>query len=318
MSAPVWIVGVDGGGTRGRAWLAPREHDPDAPPAGSAECELPCNPYAVGPAAAADAILSVIERARVGAGAPADALSGAYVCVGVAGVERPEERAPLLEALVAAGLRADRLTLLGDPWVALEGALPSERLEAGARVLLVAGTGSVAVGLRDDGRRVRVGGWGSRVGDEGSGAWLGIEAVRATLRALDGRDPAGPLAAAVQERWGTGVEALVGRARAATPADFARLAPLTLDTAGDDPAAAALQARAVAALAELVVTAARGCDQAPAGLAFAGGIATTLEGQIAATLPGALASQLRRAAGPPVAGAWRLARLASDDAAQGA
>jgi len=316
-SGPGWVVGVDGGGTRGRAWMAPADHDPAAAPAGAAERDEPCNAYAVGVERAAAAILGVIDDARRAAGAPPDALADAYVCIGVAGVDRAHEREPLHAALLAGGLRPDRLDLLSDPWVALEGALPAEVVGHGARLLLVAGTGSAAVAITAEGRRVRVGGWGARVGDEGSGAWLGIEAVRATLHALDGRDPPGELSAAVQAAWGAGAEALVGRARTATPADFAALAPLVLQTE-DDAIAAALRARAVASLCRLITTAAAGgvlretreIEDAPApvGLALAGGVAAALAGDLRTSLPPALAAAMRAPVGPPVAGAWRLAR----------
>ena len=302
-----WLVGVDGGGTRGRAWVAAADHDPLQAPPGRAERDVACNPYAVGVERAAAAILAVIDAAWRAAGAPAGGLPGAYVTVGLAGVESAGEREPLLRALHAGGLAPDRLELQSDPRVALEGALPAELVGPGTRVLLVSGTGSVAVAACQDGRRTRAGGWGSRVGDEGSGAWLGIEAVRATLRALDGRDPAGSLARAVQAAWGDGSEALVGRARDATPAAFAALAPLVLRTE-DDPIAAALRGRAVAYLAELISTVAAGCASDPAGLALAGGVATALEEEIRTLLPGPLAMALRPPVGPPVAGAWRLAR----------
>lgn len=306
--AAPWAVGVDGGGTRGRAWAAPVDADPRAVPPGSAEIDEACNPYAVGAEAAAAAIARVVRDAWERAGAPAEALAEAFVTVGVAGVERPAEREPLRAALVRAGLHDDRLDLQGDPWVALEGALPSEACGPGTRVLLVAGTGSVAVAVCDDGRRVRVGGWGSRVGDEGSGAWLGIEAVRGALRALDGRDPEGPLERAVRATWGASPDDLVGRSRTAPPASFAALAPLVLRYADDDPRAAALRAHAVAALAELVTTAATACEGVPVALALAGGVAGALADDLRSVLPTALGEALRPAVGPPVAGAWRLAR----------
>lgn len=304
---PAWIVGVDGGGTRGRAWAATAAHDPSGPPAGAAERDEACNPYGVGPERAAAAILAVVDDAWRLAGGPPGGLAHAYVTVGVAGVERAQERDPLLAALHSGGLAPERLELLGDPWVALEGALPAEVVGPGGRVLLVGGTGSAAVGIGRDGRRARVGGWGSRVGDEGSGAWLGIEAVRATLRAIDGRDPDGPLARAVQAAWGEGAEALVGRARHAAPAEFAALAP-TVIALEDDPVAGALRARAVAALAELIATAARGCGDAPVAVSWTGGVAGALVDDLRDALDPALAAALRPAAGPPVAGAWRLAR----------
>lgn len=308
----VWVVGVDGGGSRGRAWVAPADHDPIRPPAGAAERDEACNPYGVGVERAAAAILAVIDEAWRAAEAPAGELALAHVCVGVAGVETSQEREPLIASLVAGGLTRARVTLVGDPWVALEGALPADLVGQGGRVLLVSGTGCVAVALCDDGRRRRAGGWGSRVGDEGSGAWLGIEAVRATLRALDGRDPPGPLTASVQAAWGATPEALVGRARDATPADFATLAPLVMHAAdapdGADPVAAALRSRAAAYLAELIVTAAAGCERDPVAVALAGGVAKALEADLGSLLPAPLAAALRAPAGPPVAGAWRLAR----------
>ena len=164
-------------------------------------------------------MIAAVAAACADAGYPEDAWRGAWVCAGLAGVDRPDDGAAMRAALVALGVHGDRIQVIADPWVALEGALPAAEAADGPRVLLVAGTGSVAVGI-DGARRVRVGGWGARVGDEGSGAWLGMEAVRATLQALDGRTEPGPLAAAVQEAWGRGPEALVGRAKEASSGAF--------------------------------------------------------------------------------------------------
>ncbi len=55
-------------------------------------------------------------------------------------------------------------------------------------IAVIAGTGSVAWGIDSSGRERRSGGWGYLLGDEGSGYWLGREAVRTVLRA-DQRDP---------------------------------------------------------------------------------------------------------------------------------
>jgi glucosamine kinase len=298
-----WAVGVDGGGSRGRAWAAPVSHPLDEAPIGRAVAERSCNPYAVGAEAAAEAVLAVIDAAWANAGQPHAALAEAFVTVGIAGVDRPAESAALTDALVAGGLAPERLEVVGDPWIALEGALPTHG--DGLRLLLVAGTGSVAVAA-DGASRRRAGGWGSRVGDEGSGAWLGIEAVRATLRALDGRDPPGPLADAVEAAWGAGVDALVGRSKGAAPADFAALAPLVLEHARRDPAAGALLARGVHHLVELVMAAAAGRE--PAAIAWAGGLATALAPQLEAALPPAFRAAVRTPMGPPVAGAWAMAR----------
>jgi glucosamine kinase len=253
-------------------------------------------------------VLEAIRSAWHDAGRDSDALADAWVCAGLAGVDRPGDHAAMHAALVARGLHAERLELVADPWIALEGALPDPADDP--RVLLVAGTGSVAVGTMG-GRWLRVGGWGSRVGDEGAGAWLGIEAVRAALAALDGRREEGPLAAAVQAAWGHGPAALVGRARDATSAEFAALAPAVLDLADDDDAAAALRTRAVAHLAELITTAAARLGTPPRAWSYVGGIARALADDVAGALPPDLRAAWRPAAGPPESGAWARARRAA-------
>jgi N-acetylglucosamine kinase-like BadF-type ATPase len=56
-------------------------------------------------------------------------------------------------------------------------------------VALIAGTGSVAYGGTQEGDRARAGGWGYLLSDEGSAFWIGLQGVRAALRAFDGRGP---------------------------------------------------------------------------------------------------------------------------------
>jgi glucosamine kinase len=54
-------------------------------------------------------------------------------------------------------------------------------------VTVDAGTGSLARGWARDGRVASVGGWGGTLGDEGSGYWISLQAMRAVLQAQDGR-----------------------------------------------------------------------------------------------------------------------------------
>jgi N-acetylglucosamine kinase-like BadF-type ATPase len=56
-------------------------------------------------------------------------------------------------------------------------------------IALIAGTGSFAYGIDALGREHRCGGWGSLLGDEGSGYWLAIEGLRAAVHGADGRGP---------------------------------------------------------------------------------------------------------------------------------
>jgi N-acetylglucosamine kinase-like BadF-type ATPase len=56
-----------------------------------------------------------------------------------------------------------------------------------AGILLIAGTGSIVFAHDGNNRIVRSGGWGHRVGDEGSGYWIGKQAIRSVLKMQDGR-----------------------------------------------------------------------------------------------------------------------------------
>ncbi|WP_289356181.1 BadF/BadG/BcrA/BcrD ATPase family protein [Paenibacillus sp. S-12] len=80
-------------------------------------------------------------------------------------------------------LEADHVIVENDGYAALLGATGGE-----PGVLVIAGTGSIIFGVNDDGQTARAGGWGHRVGDEGSGYWIGKEAIRTILKSYDGRE----------------------------------------------------------------------------------------------------------------------------------
>jgi glucosamine kinase len=100
-------------------------------------------------------------------------------CGGFAGAGRPAGIAfyrGCLESL----LPETRVLVETDAFITYVGAIG---IQPG--VLLIAGTGSIALARRNDGTMIRVGGWGSVFGDEGSGYWVGREAISAALRAHD-------------------------------------------------------------------------------------------------------------------------------------
>jgi N-acetylglucosamine kinase-like BadF-type ATPase len=66
----------------------------------------------------------------------------------------------------------------------------------------VCGTGSIAWGRNAAGEIARAGGWGWHLADEGSGFWIGEQAMRAVMRAYDGRGPATSLVEALSEHFG--------------------------------------------------------------------------------------------------------------------
>jgi len=97
-------------------------------------------------------------------------------CFGLAGISNPAVRQWAQKSI--AELVAGDLLLCGDEVIALEAAF-----SGGPGILVVAGTGSNAIGRTHAGQIFNAGGWGPVLGDEGSGTWIGLEAIRAALRA---------------------------------------------------------------------------------------------------------------------------------------
>ena len=205
---------------------------------------------------------------------------------------------PLRDQFLAADPGLARLEAETDSFTMLLGA-------HGGRpgAILIAGTGSIAEALRADGSRATVGGWGFPVGDEGSGAWLGLQAVRQGQAALDGRAQPGPLARRVWMHCGDERDALQSWCAEAGQYEYAQLARAVFDTEQQDPVSAALLQGAVAALEDLALA----ID--PRGrlpLAASGSIAERL----APRMRPALRSRLVPAQDNAVAGALTLIRQA--------
>ena len=103
--------------------------------------------------------------------------------------------------------------------------------------ILIIGTGSIAL-VRANGDTFRIGGYGFPISDEGSGAALGLSAMRHAMRALDGRTRATPLSAAVTERFDHDTARAIAWMDQATPRDYGAFAPLVMDYAEADDAIA--------------------------------------------------------------------------------
>jgi N-acetylmuramic acid 6-phosphate etherase len=54
-------------------------------------------------------------------------------------------------------------------------------------ILVISGTGSVVIGRNATGQTARAGGWGHLLGDHGSGYWIAVAGLRATIREYDRR-----------------------------------------------------------------------------------------------------------------------------------
>lgn len=105
----------------------------------------------------------------------------------------------------------------------------------GDGAILIIGTGSVGLVKRGE-DSFSIGGYGFPISDEGSGAALGLSAIRHALRALDGRTRPSPLSQAVTQQFDHAIPRVIAWMDDATPGDYASFAPLVMDYAenGDD------------------------------------------------------------------------------------
>jgi glucosamine kinase len=227
------VVGIDGGGSKTRAMVADEHGGTIGDVVGPASAVRPGH---------------VEESAEVIAAVVRDALASCemthvvprVLCVGVAGVGRENERQELWQALASREI-AEEVVIHSDFSVALDDAFGD-----GPGVLLISGTGSVAMGRGPTGITARVGGWGPAFGDEGSGAWIGRKALSVVAAASDGREPETALTGAILTAAQVNeVSELIPWAASATPSTLATLAPVVLSVAesGD------LRANAVVSLA---------------------------------------------------------------------
>ena len=98
----------------------------------------------------------------------------------------------------------------------------------GDGAMIAIGTGTVGYEIEAD-KEYKVGGWGFPHGDEGSGALLGLEAVRLTLHWLDGRGEPSPLLEAVYAHFDRDLNRLVVWANQANATQFAQIAPIVIE-----------------------------------------------------------------------------------------
>jgi glucosamine kinase len=288
MAAP-YLIGIDGGGTGTRARLTDGfgqvlAHGAAGP-----------SGLSLGVDAAWAQIDLAIARCFASAGLPVAAACDCALGLGLAGANFGEQALDFErkgDHFAVLALDTDAATML----LGAFGGKPG--------VVVVAGTGSMAEVLRPDGSRGSVGGWGFPVGDEGSGSWLGLGAVRAAQRALDGRGPGGLLAEAVYQSIGAHSEAILAWCAQAGQGAYAALAPLVFAAADADPVAAAVLRDAAGAICEM----ADALD--PSGelpVALCGSIGRRLTPH----LPAKFAARLREPEGDALDGALLLVRRAA-------
>jgi N-acetylglucosamine kinase-like BadF-type ATPase len=223
MTRKQFVLGIDGGGTKTAATLADLQGNVLAEEVGG-----PSNFLIIGVEAAAQNILEVAEACCERAG-----LSARQVVTLLAGLtgggrasDRQRMQAELERASQARGAVFEQIMIESDARIALEGALKGQ-----PGMILICGTGSIALGKTHDNRVLRVGGWGRTIGDEGSGYAIGRDGLNAITRSLDGRGKKTALGELVAKRWNLRTQDEIIAAVYRENFDLAALAPLVLEAA---------------------------------------------------------------------------------------
>jgi len=260
------VLGVDGGGTKSLGLLSD-----------GAGAELArglvggSNQNVIGTeAAAANLAALILMCCREAGRAPADVDAAV---VGLAGAGSGHERKALVEAihksLASSGAAAVPIAIETDARIALEGAFAGD-----SGVVVIAGTGSIVIGKTPAGEIRRVGGWGRTLGDEGSGYYLGLRAVKALTMEFDGTGNAGSLRGALASRfdWTTREQVIASVYRGNL--DIPSIAPLVLEaaTAGDTVGLSILKDASALLAHQVSVIVREFGPREPTGVVFTGGL----------------------------------------------
>lgn len=283
-------LGVDGGGSKCRVVLM------------TADNKLlgeglsgPGNPLR-GMQLATASILDATAQALTSAGLPQSTMSQLIVGAGLAGVNLPE----YYQLFSAWQHPFASLHLTSDLHIACIGA---HNGQDGA--VLICGTGSCGLAAVK-GQLLEVGGHGFPYGDNGSGAWFGLQVLQQVLRSLDKLIEPTILTELLQtEVPFSNTLQLVSHFMNASPTDYARLAPLVFLAAeqGDSVARQIVEQGAghINAIAERLMTI------QPAALCLIGGLAYKVEPY----LTSAVRQLVVPASQPPEYGAVWFARQAA-------
>lgn len=225
---PYFALGVDGGGSKTLAVIVnERGEEVGRGLAGSANYQV------IGLETAVQHIHTAVAQATRTARCQLP-LRAAWL--GLAGVDRPTDfdlLQPFFQTL------AEKVQLTNDAELLLA------ELENTLGVVLISGTGSIALGRDAAGHKARAGGWGHILGDEGSGYAMAQQALQAAVRASDGRGPQTILLERILQYWNLHkAEQIIGQVY--SEPDKARIASLSSVVllsarAGDQVAATIVQ-----------------------------------------------------------------------------
>ena len=279
------IVAVDGGGSRCRLAAFSDSGDLLARASISSHGSL-----SMGPQAAWQSIAQGISSLAVKLNNEAD-WKPDLLMMGLAGALRQNRKEELVQ-LMPASLNYKLVT---DGYAQLVGATGGE-----PGICLAVGTGSVVHWLDSDSQFGMAGGWGYPIGDQGSGAWLGMQALQHYLWHLDGRSTTSTLIEALHDRIGSSVSDIQHWTTQSNSSVLAQLAPIVFEHAANG------DALAQSVLEEAAVQCMNLVRLAPNDLPVyvVGGVGE----QLRSLLHNDLQGRLQKARGDALRGLWQLSQ----------
>ena len=299
-----FVIGIDGGGTSTRAALLGLDGTLLAVgQSGSSNIDD------VGVQAAEQNIDRAVAAAEAQAGIARQ--PAAAIFLGMAGVTSEADRDHIRQIARNLNLAPDAaIGVDHDCRAALAGGLSGR-----PGIVQIIGTGSSCYGRTTDGRNWMSGGRGHLVSDEGSGCWMGLQAIRAAVRAHDGRAPATPLLGGVLAALNINeIDDVLNRLYVVgiSRAELAALAPMVVREAmAGDAAALGIVQKGADDVAELVDAVARKLEMGAPEVCIVGGLLNTgpiiFDSYQAAMLRRVPTADIKTAEQPPVMGAALLA-----------
>lgn len=182
-----YVIGIDGGGTKTACVvLDEKEYVWAQVRSGSS------NRHSVGDEKAYANLEEVINNALRIAGREREDI--AAVCLGMAGVDRPQERA-IIHGWMEQLLPNATVMVHNDALIALASGTGGSLYG----VAVISGTGMLVYGINRTCQVQRAGGWGPLFGDRGSGYAIGLAALTAVAQATDGVSPKTALDGALRD-----------------------------------------------------------------------------------------------------------------------
>ena len=199
-----FYLGVDGGGTKCTIAIMSSQGRVVAEAMGG-----PANPLRVGVETAVSNIAYAIDKACDDNNISRGDIVAATL--GLAGVRRYDIRGRVRDSFLGR-FGVNRLIVTTDAEIALYGTTLGK-----AGLVVIAGTGSICLGMDSDGKRAMAGGWGPIAGDEGGGRGIAGEALHRIAKASDGRGPQTALSDLAADYFrASNVENLIGAIYAPT------------------------------------------------------------------------------------------------------